>query len=691
MRKKVSLPLLLPALLLLALCGAGILTPAYPQSRKPGNVAPQKKTAPANPFGRPAPTRPLGPVIPQQNRYQEGKVFLERADSLYTDPLFGRDDQQILKGNVQFRQGDMYLYCDSAYYFPAQNSMDAFGNVRMVQGATSGFADVVYYDGNAKLARMRTTGHQKVKLRDATTTLTTDSLDYSLAQELGWFNEGGSIFDGVSNLSSWRGKYSPATHVAEFEEDVVLTNKKDGYRLSTQRLVYNTRTHIAEINDPTEIVGRNDVILTSKGRYNTQTDNAVLESRSTIEHRDSAGNTILLEGDSITYDKASGVSEAFAFSHPDKGPRPVVITDTAHRAMLIGNYGRYDNVNRVSVAAGYPLLKEYSRGDTIFLRADTIRTRVLVAMVLPDDVKARLLEQYRLAYKNGADTLAPASAPSPVFPQPGGDAPASALVTGSVGSGSEMNPALDMSRIVNPPLTPEQKWLAAADSSLRVPKDYYMAQAWRRARFFRSDVQGVADTIRFNQLDSMLYMVHRPVVWSGERQVAGNRIDVHLADSTADWAFLPDFGIMSEHVEDEFYNQMSGKRLFVNFDNGELVRLEVDGNVRSIFLPAEHDSTFNKLVDAQSSYLTMDFTHDRRLQKLKMWPDVSGTVTPIFLCKKNLLYLPGFQILESIRPRRGWYSDGSLKWDDELGDVPDDLERYLDLPPLSGRASGSDE
>lgn len=218
-----------------------------------------------------------------------------------------------------------------------------------------------------------------------------------------------------------------------------------------------------------------------------------------------------------------------------------------------------------------------------------------------------------------------------------------------------------------------------------------MAKAYKRARFFRPDIQGVADSLTFDQKDSLLYMDHRPVIWSGERQVMGNQVTVHFNDSTADWALLPDFGIMSEHVEDEFYNQLSGRRMLATFSDGELKRLEADGNVRTIFLPAESDSTYNKLINAESAYLTIDMIPGRKLGKLKMWPDVSGTVTPIFQIKKVDLYLPGFQLLEAIRPKREWYDDGTVRWADELGDIPDELELYLSNPaPIGARQSSTE-
>jgi hypothetical protein len=212
-------------------------------------------------------------------------------------------------------------------------------------------------------------------------------------------------------------------------------------------------------------------------------------------------------------------------------------------------------------------------------------------------------------------------------------------------------------------------------------KEYHVAKAFRRARFFNKEVQGVADSIEFVELDSMLYMFRKPVVWSGERQVAGNRIDVHLNDSTADWALLPSYGMMVEHVEEDFYNQLAGKRLLAFFEGQDLKRLEVEGNVETIFLPQEKDSTYSRLVKAESSYLTIDMD-GRDLSRLKMWPEVNGTVTPLFLVKKKEdKELMRFKWLGNIRPRREWMG-GVLRWADDLGEIPDEMERYFREPPI---------
>ena len=175
-------------------------------------------------------------------------------------------------------------------------------------------------------------------------------------------------------------------------------------------------------------------------------------------------------------------------------------------------------------------------------------------------------------------------------------------------------------------------------------------------------------------------MFRKPVVWTGERQVYGNRIDVHFNDSTPDWAELPEWGMVAEHIAEDFYDQLTGAHMKAWLEDQRLKRLEVDGNVITIMLPQEKDSSYNKLVHAESSYLTLDMD-STEVKHLKMWPEVSGTVTPIFEVKKSQQYIEGFRWLEALRPKRQWYGD-RLHWNDELGDISEELEQYFNEPPL---------
>ena len=651
-------------------------------------------------FTRPKPTRPIKPEIPGANRYRQDKIFLEYADSLYKISTFDTIERQILKGNVEFRQAGMWMYCDSAYYYPELNSLDAFGNVKMEQGDTLFvFADKLYYEGNIRMARLKNgPSRNKVELINRDVTLTTDSLDYDLGLDLGWYEKWGTIDDKVNTLTSLYGEYSPGTKNADFYHDVVLVNNEDGFTMLTDTLHYNTDTHIARIESRTEIQGESDTIITTRGLYDTQLGNAELLTRSVIIHRDSTGNVTTLEGDSIIYDKQKRISRAYMFRDPLKHGMPMVLTDTAHKTTIIGGYGVYNDSTREALSTIYPLLMEYSQNDTLFLRADTIKTYIITELV--NAGRRWTLSGY--PERNGepiikADSLALwidkafFSVVAPLIELPM-RLLRSAAPAQRVNESSPLKPRQD--EYVAPDSVPDASEFvsvsadsvavstdsvsAASDSIPKVAKDFHVALAYHRARFFKSDIQGVADSIVFVERDSMMYMFRKPIVWSGERQVTGNRIDVHFNDSTADWALLLESGMMSEYVGEDFYNQLAGKTLFAKFKDQTLHNLEVSGNVETVFLPQESDSTYNRMVNAESSFLTIEMEGDQ-MKKLKMWPEVSGTVTPLFLVKKSQQYLQKFHWWTSLRPVREWYGD-RLHWADNLGEVSDELEQYFLSP-----------
>ena len=51
------------------------------------NAQQKKKKETQESFTRPKPTQPIKPTIPTVNRYQDDKVFLENADSLFRPAL----------------------------------------------------------------------------------------------------------------------------------------------------------------------------------------------------------------------------------------------------------------------------------------------------------------------------------------------------------------------------------------------------------------------------------------------------------------------------------------------------------------------------------------------------------------------------------------------------------------------------
>ena len=493
---------------------------------------------------------PILPQVPEQDRHQPNRVFLEHADSLRVTP--DEPDVQILVGTVTFRRGDMFMYCDSARFYTSPDlpadSMEAFGNIRMEQGDTLFlYGDEMEYSGSQELVTVYGIGRD-VRLINRDVTLEAPVLNYSMAINLGYYDQGGKLTDPQNTLTSFEGEYAPPTKEANFYRRVVLNGrneKGDSAKVYTDTLLYNTATRIAELPVFSRIIGEKGDITTTNGIFDTQNNTATLLDRSFIHTTD--GNT--LTGDSIVFDRTSGIGEAFG---------SMVLTDSARSLRLEGDYGYFNQLIDSAYTTGRARALEFSNPDTLYLHGREIRT-----FLTPDSL--RLM-------------------------------------------------------VANP-----------------------------EVRFWRVDLQGVCDSMTFVRQDSMLYMNGDPIIWNENRQIFGNTIKIHLNDSTVDRAELPDFAFVAEAVEDEFFNQMSGKTMIAKFEDGDLRELELNGSVQAIMLPEENDSTVNKIVNLESSYLQAFFIK-RDIERARLWPETTGTVTPIYLAKKSLFYLPKFRWEEAIRP-----------------------------------------
>ncbi len=324
------------------------MNPVKPQSQKSKSRTPVQKisTTPAKLTPAPSLIGAKGITL----------VYLENCDQLSFDKIMS-PDMQVLRGNVRFRHDNARLYCDSAYFYEKANSLNAYGHVRIVQGDTLFiFGDILYYDGNTKLARLR----HRVRMENRKTTLYTDSLNYDRITNLAYYYTGGKITDEVNELTSIWGQYSTKSNESLFKTKVHMNNKN--YTLDADSLRYNTKTKIAKLISMTHILYNNETdIYSDKGWYNTASEQSMLLNRSKVKQKDGK----ILIGDTIFYDKKLKYGEGFT---------NVVMIDTVQKSTLYGNYCYYNEKNKTGMATDSALLVDWSSKDTMFVHADTLHT-----------------------------------------------------------------------------------------------------------------------------------------------------------------------------------------------------------------------------------------------------------------------------------------------------------------------------
>ena len=290
----------------------------------------------------------------QPRKKSNEEVKLIHSDVLYKTPMDVRAD--VLVGHVKLYHDGMYLDCDSARFYKDDNTFNAYGHVKMVQGDTLTLtSDTLLYNGPMMQAHAQGNAvliHRKTKL-------VTSVIDYDRLEGVGFYPQHGVLYDGDNVLVSDWGQLTTTTHEAFFTDNVELTNPQ--FKLVTDTLYYYTDTEIARIVTPSNIVTDDGTFIYGvKGDYATNTGEAFLLNRSYI-----IKDMRRVEGDSLHTDKRTGFSEVFGNA---------IITDEENYCMITGNYCTYDDSTGVAVATDSAVAYEYSQPpDTLFLHGDTLK------------------------------------------------------------------------------------------------------------------------------------------------------------------------------------------------------------------------------------------------------------------------------------------------------------------------------
>ncbi len=282
------------------------------------------------------------------------RIQLVQADRLMYNKDFPGPDIQRLLGNVILEHDSMFLHCDSAYLYEKKNSMDAWGNIRIV-GSDSLFiyGEELYYDGNTGVAKMR----KDVRLEDRQLTLTTDHLDYDLANNLGYYFNGGRIEDTSNVLTSELGYYFADDMEFFFKDSVHLVNPE--YTMDSDTLMYHTATEVAFFYGPSFIRSDTNTIYCENGWYDTRRDLAQFNENAILYN-----SNYSLQGDSLFYDRNRGLGKAFV---------NVTVADSTQDILIKGHLAEFWEVSENALITDSAHAIHIDNGDSLFLHGDTLR------------------------------------------------------------------------------------------------------------------------------------------------------------------------------------------------------------------------------------------------------------------------------------------------------------------------------
>jgi lipopolysaccharide export system protein LptA len=557
---------------------------------------------------------------------QEGQRRPAQIEILNADdgqgPYAGMpSDLMRLIGNVRLRHDGILMQCDSAHRYANANIVHAFGNVHINRGDTLHlYGERLVYNGNTRYAEVR----RNVRLTDRETTLTTNYLDFDLANDFGYYPNRGVVINGDNRLESVMGYYYTREKLFFFKDDVVVTNPD--YVIKSDTLRYNTVTEVAYFLGPTTIVGEEINIYCENGWYNTQTDIAQFNENAQVRN-----NNQVLAADSIYYDNNQGFGRAFL---------NVEVTDTVERIIIKGNYARFIREREQTMVTDSALLIQMSDNDTLYMHADTLRSWVQLSSRDSLPILNDTVGENDLTVAGAADSLtAEAEGPGAISANQAGipvDDPASveaAARQSAAGADTITSAVKDtITPVFNGPDT----------DSVRIMVAYY------GARFFSNEMQGKCDSIYYNMRDSIIYMFGQPVIWSDESQLSAEYMEVHSLDGDIDRIIMKNTALIVSEEQEGFYNQIKGKDIVGIIRNGELYRVNVDGNAETLYYPLDNEEIIG--INRAASASLVIYLRENRPDRIIFLKDVDSNLYPLEDLTEEERLLKNFQWLDHIRP-----------------------------------------
>ncbi len=278
---------------------------------------------------------------------------------LFTTKELG-PDIKILIDSVVFKHENSVMFCDSALFDYKTNYFDAFGNVRLIKPGKDLkdtvflYGDTLHYSGRDKYAKVR----NHVILEKDSLLLETDSLDYDLDKNIGYYFNNGVTVNGEDTLKSVFGYYYADNNEFFFKKNVEVTNPR--FKMLSDTLKHNTKTKISYFTGPTEIISDSNYIYCENGWYDHNNNISQFNKNAYFKNKEQK-----LQGDSLYYNRNTGIGKAF---------RNVTFKDSIQDVLLKGNYGFYNENNGFFLMTDSARFIQVTENDSLFMHADTLQS-----------------------------------------------------------------------------------------------------------------------------------------------------------------------------------------------------------------------------------------------------------------------------------------------------------------------------
>ncbi len=541
-------------------------------------------------------------LFAQKRSEQDSLVRLLQANSARQYEQYGMNFREVIGTQATFLHNNTYLLCDSASWNVDAGLIEAYGNVQLIQDQTCLKSEMLTYVVDDNLAKFRG-GIVELTDKDGNL-LRTNQLDYNTKDSVALFYYGGAMKDVEGNvMESLRGTYDSKINIFTFEERVEMY--ADSSYLKSDIVRYMTKEKRAYFSENTYAWRGDGFVKANGGWYDTE--NKIL----------SFNNDVFM--DDPDYEAWANEVYYYRDSSFVEMRDHVQILDTTDKIILLAHKAMYDQESGFATLTDDPAVVFYGENenhevDTLYMRADSLLFSSKKLSEIPEEevneankrksdmLYDSLSEQRKEQEKKRQEEWVNKMKEYGKLPQdydindPDGSKKRAedslARVQAISDSLAKLPPTVDTSQLAELQVDTLSNNLAVIDTIN--PADTTMIRylrAFHDVRLYRSDIQARCDSLIFCELDSIVRMFTRPVLWNAEKnQLSSTSMQLLMQDGNVTRGAMLEEAMITTQEDTLHYNQIKATEMAGYFHENQLYRFDALGGVSAVFYLVENNA-----------------------------------------------------------------------------------------------------
>jgi len=176
--------------------------------------------------------------------------------------------------------------------------------------------------------------------------------------------------------------------------------------------------------------------------------------------------------------------------------------------------------------------------------------------------------------------------------------------------------------------------------------------AYKNVKIFKTDMQGIADSLEYRSADSTVYFYRKPILWNGGNQMTADSIHMLIQNNTISKIFLNGNSFVISRDSVENFNQIKGRKMIAEVTKGKISKVFVNGNGETLYFVLDDKTQAMVGMNKSISSLILICFREGQVDNLSFYVKPDAKLIPPHELTKEDRLLTGFKWQAELKPTK---------------------------------------